>query len=63
MPWKCPACQTEINHDHVPSEPRRVYRCHVCRLELVRDDLRNKMTVAPLPAEHNRRLATHKRTH
>ena len=39
MPWKCPACSTQIRHE--PSEetpqPRFVYRCHVCHLELKLD--------------------------
>jgi hypothetical protein len=51
MPWKCPACQTQIAHDGDLPEPRRVYRCHVCRLELVLDDKGHKLTVAPLAAE------------
>jgi len=49
MPWKCPACQTPITHDGDLPEPKRVYRCHACRLELVLDDAMHKLTVAPLP--------------
>jgi hypothetical protein len=26
-----------------------IYRCHVCRLELILDEKTGKMTVAPLP--------------
>jgi hypothetical protein len=51
MPWKCPACQTPLNHDGDTWQPGRVYRCHVCRLELVLDEASNDMTVAPLPAD------------
>jgi hypothetical protein len=50
MPWKCPACQTPITHDPaipVPS-PSTIYRCHVCRLELVVDPITNKLALAPL---------------
>ena len=50
MPWKCPACQTAITHDPgaaVPS-PNTIYRCHVCRLELVMDPISNKLVLAPL---------------
>lgn len=47
MPWKCPACQTQIAHDAGLPQPRRVYRCHVCRLELVFDEHEHKLTVAP----------------
>lgn len=39
MPWKCPACTQEIQHDPTDDAPRLgvLYRCHVCRMELVRD--------------------------
>ena len=50
MSWKCPACQTAITHDAaaaVPS-PNTIYRCHVCRLELVVDPVTNKLALAPL---------------
>jgi hypothetical protein len=50
MPWKCPACETQIRHDADVPEMNRVYRCHVCRLELVGDQKRGKLVVAPLPA-------------
>jgi hypothetical protein len=55
MPWKCPACQTQIAHDGDRPEPKRVYRCHVCRLELVLDDATQTLTVAPLPTLPHRR--------
>jgi len=55
MTWKCPACQTPIAHDGDMPEPRRVYRCHVCRLELVLDESTRKLTVAALTAPPNRR--------
>jgi hypothetical protein len=51
MPWKCPACQTQIRHDGETPHPRQVYRCHICRLELVVDEHTNVLTVAPLPSE------------
>jgi hypothetical protein len=57
MPWRCPACQTVIEHDqHLPPEPRPgvVYRCHICRLELVVDVDSNKLMVARLPDENDR---------
>lgn len=50
MPWRCPACQTVIAHESantMPS-PNIVYRCHVCRLELVVDLSTNKLALAPL---------------
>ena len=48
MPWKCPACQTQIAHNGDAPEPKRVYRCHVCRLELTLDETTQKLTLAPL---------------
>jgi len=56
MPWKCPACQSEIRHDGDKPHVGRVYRCHVCHLELTLDVERNKLlALAPLPAEKNHR--------
>jgi len=53
MPWRCPACETQIRPTEPEATPRPgvVYRCHVCRLELVVDDLTQKLTVPPLPEE------------
>jgi hypothetical protein len=48
MPWKCPACQTQIAHNGDAPEHKRVYRCHVCRLELTLDETTQKLTLAPL---------------
>ena len=53
MPWKCPACQTQIRHDGDSPEPKRLYRCNVCRLELVLDDSTQRLVVAPLPTDQN----------
>jgi hypothetical protein len=48
MPWKCPACQTTLNHaDEIPV-PKRLYRCPVCHLELVFDLKTTKLVLAPL---------------
>ena len=55
MPWKCPACQIQIRHEGDMPQVGRVYRCHACRLELVLDVQRNKLMLAPLPAEKDRR--------
>ena len=53
MPWRCPACETQIRPIEPEATPRPgvVYRCHVCRLELVVDDLTQKLMVPPLPEE------------
>jgi hypothetical protein len=49
MPWRCPACRTVIRHSELEEKPRlgAVYRCAVCRLELVLDPETDKLTVAP----------------
>ena len=51
MPWKCPACSEQIRHSQCEDQPRPggIYRCHICRLELVLDLGSAKLTVAPLP--------------
>jgi hypothetical protein len=53
MPWRCPACETQIRHSATEAEPRLgvVYRCNVCRLELVMDDVTQKLAVPPFPDE------------
>lgn len=60
MPWKCPACDIQIAHDGDQPEVQRVYRCHVCRLELVLDEPTHKLTVRAF--EYNRR-ETDEKTH
>jgi hypothetical protein len=51
MPWRCPACQTQIRQGENEAAPRLgvVYRCHICRLELVVDYATQKLTVRPFP--------------
>ena len=51
MPWKCPACFSAISHAPIDATPRLgvIYRCSVCRLELVFDAVTEKLTLAPLP--------------
>jgi hypothetical protein len=50
MPWRCPACHTQIRHSELELKPRagERYRCHICRLELVLDPATDKLTVTPL---------------
>lgn len=51
MPWTCPACRMTIQHREDVPRPNVVYRCHICRLELVNDPVTGKMTIAPLPSD------------
>jgi len=53
MAWKCPACETAIRHDGDAPDPRRLYRCHVCRLELMLDATTNRMGLPPLADASN----------
>jgi hypothetical protein len=64
---RCSRCRGSVR----PAKPKsatmakpqvgRVYRCHVCRLELTLDADRNKLTLVPLPVEKSRRLTEPKR--
>ena len=56
MPWSCPACRTTILHDEIEMRPRpdTVYRCYVCRLELILNERTNKLDVTPLPPQFER---------
>ena len=42
-----------MRHDGDRPTPKRLYRCHVCRLELVLDEATNRMQVPPLPDTAN----------
>ena len=60
MPWKCPACSTLIRQQltaagHDSPVPGAIYRCDVCRLELVLDVRAHQMTLAPLPGTADNR--------
>jgi hypothetical protein len=51
MTWSCPACRTTIQHTEDAPRPGTIYRCHICRLELVIDTGLGRLTLAPLPAD------------
>jgi len=55
MPWNCPACNSRLRLTIGVGEsaPRRgvIYRCHVCRLELVLDPSGERLVVAPLATD------------
>ncbi|HMD37620.1 MAG TPA: hypothetical protein VKH42_21740 [Vicinamibacterales bacterium] len=53
MPWTCPACQNAIQHSPAEATPSVgvTYRCPICRLELIVDPDRGKMTLAPMRAD------------
>jgi hypothetical protein len=54
--WKCPACSTPIRQqltaagDATP-RPGVIYRCGICRLELVLNPDADQMIIAPLPPD------------
>ena len=52
MPWRCPACYTQIQRTVLDGDDRprqgQHYRCHVCRLELVVNEHTNVLEVVPL---------------
>ena len=67
MPWKCPACSTLIRQQltaagHDSPMPGAIYRCDVCRLELVLDLGADQMTLAPLPESADDRPLRKRRT-
>jgi len=51
MEWTCPACGSRISQSDVEPKPRRgvIYRCHVCRLELMLNEATNRLQLTPLP--------------
>ena len=57
MPWRCPACTEEIRRHPGEDLPRVgiVYRCHVCRIELIFDDPTQKLVLAPFAPENDKR--------
>ena len=46
MLWTCPSCRRQINEDgqHTAPQPNVIYRCYVCRLDLVLDTKHSKLT-------------------
>jgi len=55
MTLKCPACRNIIRHSQAEVMPRPdvIYRCPICRLELMVDAERETMIVAPLPTRED----------
>jgi hypothetical protein len=55
MTFMCPACRNTIRHSETEAIPRTdvIYRCAICRLELVVDAGRDVMTVAPFPTHED----------
>jgi hypothetical protein len=53
MPWKCPACGSQIRHSDLDDRPRlgERYRCHICRLDLKADPETKRLIVAPLRSD------------
>jgi hypothetical protein len=50
MLWQCPACGTPFRFDAREEGPRIgvIYRCHVCRIELVLNPDTERLEVLPL---------------
>ena len=47
MPWRCPACGTSVQHTTALPRADLVYRCPVCRLQMIFNPALEKMQ--PLP--------------
>ena len=43
MPWRCPACRTQVQHSSTLPRVDRVYRCPVCHLQMRFDPFQEKM--------------------
>ena len=45
MPWRCPSCRSPIEHNESEERPSLdvLYRCHVCRLDLILDAIGNRL--------------------
>ena len=58
-PLRCPACRSAITHATSDHHPRAdvVYRCHVCRLELMFNAATSKLVVAPIEDHEKDRRA------
>jgi hypothetical protein len=54
MPWRCPACRSEIHHHPDASFPdsHDTYRCHVCHLDLRFNPVTQNMEVTPFDVDH-----------
>jgi hypothetical protein len=52
MPWRCPVCQTDIQHnEEQPTHVAMRYRCHVCRTELILEATTERLLAAPVPRD------------
>ena len=55
MPWRCPACRSEITHNSLDRRPPKgeQLRCLVCRLTLQFDPKADRLVIAPLETDHH----------
>ena len=51
MPWRCPVCDATVQHTGPLPLEDVVYRCHVCRLDLVTNPETGKMRLAPFDVD------------
>jgi hypothetical protein len=54
MPWRCPACGLTVQHSEDIPRIDVIYRCHICRLDLVTDHQTGKMRLAPVPGSREK---------
>jgi rubredoxin len=46
--WKCPSCETTVQHQDAEPRVGVIYRCQICRLDLTYDPQRARLVVAPV---------------
>jgi hypothetical protein len=63
MFWKYPACQTAIQHHEPEARVGVVYRCNVCRLELVKEITTGQLALAPYQTSRRHRCAVKNSRH
>lgn len=57
MPWTCPSCREQLRHDRKYAKPHFgvIYRCYVCRLNLVFNPKEQRLVASPPDHEEGRR--------
>jgi rubredoxin len=55
MPWTCPVCTLRLQHTTEIPQTGQVYRCPICKLNLVFDPVKGKMRPVPPPTDGNKK--------